>query len=178
MNGLANAGDLMTKNVPFEVIKKHLAAINCEWRDGRAQVSAQLHRVGAREQQKPPTDEKTFAPPSGMGSVVRGQPPRVRRGHPPGNGSEEMQDDRIVIATRNTEGKVRHFISLPKSMKDTWPEVQWRRTSDRDSGEMLCDEMVGGVNNAVMYRRLDKPRRLTVEFMSESCHDPEGRSPQ
>ena len=102
VHGLANAGDLMTKNVPFEVIKKHLAAINCEWRDGRAQVAAQLHRVGAREQQKTPTDEKTFAPPSGMGSVVRGQPP--------GYGSEEMQDDRIVIATRNTDGKVRHFI--------------------------------------------------------------------
>ena len=51
VHGLANAGDLMTKNVPFEVIKKHLAAINCEWRDGRAQVAAQLHRVGAREQQ-------------------------------------------------------------------------------------------------------------------------------
>ena len=49
-----------------------------------------------------------------------------------------MQDDRIVIATRNTEGTVRHFISLPKSMKDTWPEVQWRRTSDRDSGGGCC----------------------------------------
>ena len=85
------------------------------------------------------------------------------RGQPPQDEGE--QDSRVVIATRSTDDKMRHFISLPKSMKDAWPEVQWRRTSDRDSGEMLCDEFVGGLNNAVLYRRLDKPRRLVVEFM-------------
>ena len=150
VHGLANAGELMTKNVPYEVIKKHLAAINCEWRDGRAQIAAQLHRIGAREDQY---DES------------RGQPPTGHRGQTPRNDSEEVQDSRIVIATRSTEGKMTHVISLPKSMRDAWPEVQWRRTSDRDSGEMLCDGNVGGQNHAVLYQRLDKPRRLVVEFM-------------
>ena len=145
MHGLANAGDLMTKNVPYEVIKKHLAAINCEWRDGRAQIAAQLHRIGARGDQEG-KDE---------GVSSRGQPPMGHRGQPPRD--EEVQDSRIVIATRSTEEKMKHFISLPKSMKDAWPEVQWRRTSDRDSGEMLCDEHARGLNNAVLYRRLDKP---------------------
>lgn len=51
VNGLANAGDLMTKGEPYEVIQKHQAAIICEWRDGRAQIAAQLHRIGAREDQ-------------------------------------------------------------------------------------------------------------------------------
>ena len=48
VHGLADAGDLMTTNVPYGVIKKHLTAINCEWRDGRAKAAAQLHRIGAR----------------------------------------------------------------------------------------------------------------------------------
>ena len=154
VHGLANAGDLMTKNVPYEVIKKYIAAINCEWRDGRAQIAAQLHRIGARGEQED-KDE---------GVLSRGQPPMGHRGQPPRD--EEVQDSRIVIATRSTEEKMKHFISLPKSMKDAWPEVQRRRTRDRDSGEMLCDEHVGGLNNAVLYRRLDKPRRFAVEFMS------------
>ena len=153
MHGLANAGDLMTKNVPFEVIQKHLAAINCEWRDGRAQVAAQLHRIRAQGEQED-KDE---------GVTNRGQPPMGHRGQPPQDEGE--QDSRVVIAIRSTDDKMRHFISLPKSMKDAWPEVQWRRTSDRDSGEMLCDDFVGGLNNAVLYRRLDKPRMLVVEFM-------------
>ena len=150
VNGLANAGDLMTKNVPYEVIKKYLASISCEWRDGRAQIAAQLHRIGARGEQEYKDD----------GVSSRGQPRMGHRGQPPRDKGE--QDSRIVIATRSTDDKMRHFISLPKSMKDAWPEVQWRRTSDRDSGEMLCDEHVGGLHHAVLYRRLDKPRMLLV----------------
>ena len=45
IHGLANAGDLMTKNVPHEVIKRHVAAISCEWREGRAFSAAQLHTI-------------------------------------------------------------------------------------------------------------------------------------
>ena len=43
VHGLANAGDMMTKNIPKEVMVRHVGAINCEWRSGRANVAAQLH---------------------------------------------------------------------------------------------------------------------------------------
>ena len=48
VHGLANAGDLMTKNVSRDVMQKHIEAINCEWRAGRATIAAQLHAVGGR----------------------------------------------------------------------------------------------------------------------------------
>ena len=49
VHGLSNAGDLMTKHVPHEVISKHLGALNCDWRQGRAQSAAQLHKVVEKE---------------------------------------------------------------------------------------------------------------------------------
>ena len=40
VHGLKNFGDLMTKNVPRDVMAKHIEGLNCEWRDGRAQAAA------------------------------------------------------------------------------------------------------------------------------------------
>ena len=45
IHGLSNAGDMMTKNVPRQTMEKHVAAISCEWRSGRASIAAQLHSV-------------------------------------------------------------------------------------------------------------------------------------
>ena len=45
IHGLSNAGDMMTKNIPRGTMEKHVAAINCEWRSGRASIAAQLHSV-------------------------------------------------------------------------------------------------------------------------------------
>ena len=43
VHGHANAGDMMIKNIPKEVMVRHIEAMNCEWRLGRANVAAQLH---------------------------------------------------------------------------------------------------------------------------------------
>ena len=45
MHDLKNAADLLTNNVPKEVMVKHVDALGLEWRTGRSTIAAQLHAV-------------------------------------------------------------------------------------------------------------------------------------
>ena len=45
IHGLKNAADLLTKNVPKDVMVKHVDALGLEWRIGRSTIAAQLHAV-------------------------------------------------------------------------------------------------------------------------------------
>ena len=68
------------------------------------------------------------------------------------------------ILFRETDMQMTRFINVNKSDKDRWRYVHRRVTYARDAGECLSDESVEGLSNAQLYRELDQPRRLRVEF--------------
>ena len=68
------------------------------------------------------------------------------------------------IMVRETDLPMVRLITVNKSDRDRWRYVYRRVTYDRDTGTCLSDESVEGLTNAQLYRELDQPRRLRVEF--------------
>ena len=77
----------------------------------------------------------------------------------------DIWDTREIVHERTTSEKVGHYIGLEKGAKHLSPKVFWRRTRDRDTGDILMDEMVRGISEADLHGSLDHPRRLMVEFL-------------
>ena len=69
-----------------------------------------------------------------------------------------------VAKNRETDFRMVRFVTVLKSDRGGWKYVYRRLTYDRDTGELLSDESVEGLTNAQLYRELDQPRRLRVEF--------------
>ena len=49
-----------------------------------------------------------------------------------------------------------------------WSCVSRRVTKDLETGEVLADEDVAGMSDDELRRPLDKPRKLRVEFYSQT----------
>ena len=77
----------------------------------------------------------------------------------------DIWDTREVIHERTTSANVGHHIGLEKGVKHLSPKVFWRRTRDRDTGDLLINEMVKGISEAASHGPLDHPRRLMVELL-------------
>ena len=63
-----------------------------------------------------------------------------------------------------TDEPMERFVTLSRHDRDHWQHVLRRVTYDRDTKELLADEHVQGMSTVQLYRALDRPRRLRVEF--------------
>ena len=69
--------------------------------------------------------------------------------------------------TRETGPKLRHrfiYCSRDTQYDEYRDRIETRVTYDRDTGELLASENVIGMRSRLLYRDLDKPRPLKVEF--------------
>ena len=51
VDGSKNPADVQTRHVSREISERHMAAIGCEFREGRASAAAQLHSVKKQAKQ-------------------------------------------------------------------------------------------------------------------------------
>ena len=100
-------------------------------------------------------------------------------GHPclsllvfPDDGSrvEPGAEGHVVCLTRETDDVVKRFIIVTRRDQERWKHVHRRVTYDRDTQELLADECVQNLKRSQLYRGLDKPRRLRVEFYLQGEH--------
>ena len=59
VSGKINPADLMTKYVEGELIKSHMKTMNIGFREGRAQLAAQLYGLGQGGERRPKEGEET-----------------------------------------------------------------------------------------------------------------------
>ena len=61
IDGTKNCADLMTKHVPAEALKKHVAMMNLEFRQGRSDKAVQLQHIYKKERQREAEDRMIAA---------------------------------------------------------------------------------------------------------------------
>ena len=89
-------------------------------------------------------------------------------GPPPTCGPSESP-----LATRIVLRLSKRHVTLDMASQHLWPKVQRRVTRDLDTGEVISDEVITGLSLKELYRALDRPRRLHVQFFPE-CTGCEG----
>ena len=78
--------------------------------------------------------------------------------------AKEMIAGAQLVSTRVLQRKTDKFVKLNKTDQELWPCVGRRITKDLETGEVLADVDVVGMDDETIRRPLDKPRKLRPEF--------------
>ena len=79
----------------------------------------------------------------------------------------ENRPCRVLLSVWVVDQPVSKFVDLDWRSQCLRPRVVWRRTADLDTGEVLEDVLVASMCRNELSRKLDRPRKLRVEFFGE-----------
>ena len=139
----------------------------------KSEIIARLPQSNAVHCEKPLLGDNCKVRPSGQERKDKVELNALNGSSAPSLDDEESWANEItakaqLVATRVLQRESDRFVKLSNMDQALWPCVGRRITNDLETGEVIADEDVTRMREHELRRPLDKPRKLRVEFYSQT----------